>query len=340
METVEDLTPPAMTNTAPPSAGDDTELVAMLKQQLKDKCTEAASLRQYRDHYQTDQRDYVNRKQEDAVAYMNELSNHPSVEAGMRHYVPSLQTWSQSLASHPSETLEQQMPLALMVDCASADRKRARDVETQLAEQTEMVKQLSEEKDKERSEKEKFQRMHDSMKDLASERLAESEDLMQRLASAQNNQQRWNFANPTSRERVGAALGTSAPRMGGGTAKTAAEAQALAANGIPSNLATGGLTGAERLTEAAPGGMATTVDTASGKARLGARSSFVDPTQTLASFIGTQGGFGGMRIMRSGTQHSILGGASEPPSGGTWSAETMDVAAAIRAASSGSSMTM
>ena len=295
------------TNAAMAAAGDDgasKELVEMLKKQLAEKQSQVASLRVFQDHYQAEQRNFLTKTQEAAIAYTNELDDRASTNN--KQYTESLKAWSANLHAHPAETLEQQMPLAVLVDCASADKKRARDAEAVAAETADALKASNEKCDGLELEKEKYRKLYAEMQALANERQQQAEELAMRNAQITGAAKRHDFTFQTSRE-----------------------ARQPAAIAAPAALHAG-LSAAERAAEAPSlgGGLASTLDVASGgKARMVAPPH--DPAATLANFIHQSGGGGG-RIMRTSTTHGILGGTNDGPSS-SGSNGSDDVAAAIRA---------
>lgn len=305
------------------AAGDEgvsKEVVEMLKKQLVEKQNQVASLRVFQDHYQAEQRNFLSKTQEAAIAYTKELDDGASTNN--KQYTESLKAWSANLHTHPAETLEQQMPLAVLVDCASADKKRARDAEAAASESAEALKASNEKCDGLELEKEKFRKLYTEMQALANERQQQAEELAMRNAQITGAAKRHDFTFQTSREvRQPAAAASAAPTMPAVPAMPT----------VPAALNTG-LSAAERAAEApsfGSAGLASTLDVASGgKTRMPAAAH--NPAATLASFIHQSGGLGGNRIMRTSTTHGILGGTNDGPSA-SGSNGSDDVAAAIRA---------
>jgi hypothetical protein len=300
------------TSAAMSAAGDEgasKELVEMLKKQLAEKQHQVASLRVFQDHYQAEQRSFLTKTQEAAIAYTKELDDGASTNN--KQYTESLRAWSANLHTHPAETLEQQMPLGILIDCASADKKRAREAESVATETADALKASNEKCDGLEVEKEKYRKLYTEMQALANERQQQAEELAMRNAQITGAAKRHDFTFQTSRE-----------------VRQPAPTGALAA---PAGLNTG-LSAAERAAEAPSlggGGLASTLDVASGgKARMAAPT--YNPAATLANFIHQSGGGGGGRIMRTSTSHGILGGTNDGPSA-SGSSGSDDVAAAIRA---------
>lgn len=286
-------------STALSTTGDEgasRELVEMLKQQLAEKQSQVASLRVFQDHYQTEQRNFLTKTQQAAIAYTTELDEGASTQN--KQYTGSLKAWSANLHAHPAETLEQQMPLAVLVDCASADKKRAREAEAVAAETAEALKASNEKCDGLEAEKQKYLKLFTEMQALANERQQQAEELAMRNAQITGAAKRHDFTFQTSRERQPVALSA-------------------------------GLSAAERAAEAPSGaalGLSSTLDVASGgKARMA--TALYNPAATLANFINQSGAAGGSRIMRTSTPHGLLGGSTDGPS----ASGSDDVAAAIRA---------
>jgi hypothetical protein len=295
----------AQPSAAMAAAGDEgasKELVEMLKKQLAEKQHQVASLRVFQDHYQAEQRSFLTKTQEAAIAYTKELDDGASTNN--KQYTESLRAWSANLHTHPAETLEQQMPLGILIDCASADKKRAREAESVATETADALKASNEKCDGLEVEKEKYRKLYTEMQALANERQQQAEELAMRNAQITGAAKRHDFTFQTSREVRPPA---------------------------PATLNTG-LSAAERAAEAPSlggGGLASTLDVASGgKARMAAPA--YNPAATLANFIHQSGGGGGGRIMRTSTTHGILGGTNDGPSA-SGSSGSDDVAAAIRA---------
>lgn len=320
-----EATPMATQSSPMALAGDDgvsKEIVEMLKKQLADKSSQVASLRVFQDHYQTEQRNFLTKTQEAAIAYTKELDDGASTNN--KQYTESLKNWSANLHSHSAETLEQQMPLAMLVDCASADKKRARDAESVALETSEALKAANEKCDGLEASNEKYIKLYSEMQALANERQQQAEELALRNAQITGAAKRHDFTFQTSRERQ-PAVAPSAPSA----PPTFSAGLSASERAMESPL--GGLGGLGGL--GLGSGLSSTLDVASGgKARMA--PSAYNPAATLANFIHQSGGGsvgGGSRIMRTATSHGLLGGTSDGPSASGATSGSDDVAAAIRA---------
>ena len=132
---------------------------------------------------------------------------------------------------------------------------------------------------------------------LAEERQAQAEDLAMRYAQITGAARRHDFSLPASRERKSVAAAT-------------------------------GLSAEERQSVDLPAGaLGTTLDVASGKRPMPVSSGFSGCDGLLDML---KNNYGSARVMRSSTQHTILGGSSEGPSSS--SGANLDLAATIRAA--------
>ena len=309
---IESPTPLAAGMSSAPSTGSENspEFVAMLKKQLEEKTTQVANLRVFKDAYDSRNRDYMPSTQAAALEYTKDLP--ATVSEHNQQYVGSLQRIAEGKASTHAETLEEHMPLAILVDCASADKKRARDAESQLADSASALKEANQKVDEERQEKEKFVKYASEMEALANERQQQAEEMAMRYAQITGTMRRGDFSLQASRAVARPTPPSSA------TPTTPAGAPAVMATGLAAG---------ERV-DVAPPAMTATLDVASGgKARM--RN--IDPTTALSAFVNQQG-LGSSRIMRNQGTHGILGGAADgAPSSSGASAGSYDLAAAIRA---------
>jgi hypothetical protein len=189
---------PSTTMTAAGDDGASKELVEMLKKQLAEKQNQVASLRVFQDHYQAEQRSFLTKTQEAAIAYTKELDDGASTNN--KQYTESLRAWSANLHTHPAETLEQQMPLGILIDCASADKKRAREAESVATETADALKASNEKCDGLEVEKEKYRKLYTEMQALANERQQQAEELAMRNAQITGAAKRHDFTFQTSRE--------------------------------------------------------------------------------------------------------------------------------------------
>ena len=275
------------------------ELVAMLKRQLNEKAEQVASLRVYKEQYDSRNRDFLGQTQETAVQYTKDMAG--VVSEHNQQYVPALQDFAAKMHATPAERLDQQMPLAVMIDCASADKKRARDAETKLAESTEALQAANQKADAATAEKDKYFKLYTEMQKLAEERQNEAEDLSTRYQALVGNARRQDFRHSSSREQRLAPPTKDAP--------------------------TTGLDAASRAIEAPPlGAVTTTLDVASGKSKM----PYIDPTSALSAFVAGQGA-GGNRVMRAASAHHLLGASSDGASSASASSNP-ELIAAIRAA--------
>ena len=296
--------------TTPLAGGNDDaptrESYEMIKRQLAQQTNEMAGLRFKAEAYDTTKRDFLSATQQEAIEYVKQMPDR--VAPANAEYVAVLQKWAEGLPHTPAEKLEDQMPLAVLVDCASAGAKRAREAESVAAEKDEALKLAlkgGEEKD---VELHKVRKERDEMKELAEERQAQAEELALRYAQITGAARRNDFSLPASRER---------------------QPSAPVADGAPGSMASG-LSASERASVAPPmGGVANTLDVASGKKPMRA-------AVAAGHFAGSglldmlKGNVGSGRVMRASTQHVLLGGSSD--GGASSSGADTDLAATIRAA--------
>ena len=213
--------------------------------------------------------------------------------------------WAEKMHEQPAEKLEEQMPLAVMIDCASRNSKRARELGDTAKDKDEALQLALQAKEEADAKYSKVSKERDEMQALAEERQTHNEELTLRIEQMHGTARRYNFQNPTSRERAPAPAPAPAPAR------------------IES-----GMSASERAEFAAPiGGITSTLDVASrGAARV------CNPLLDMLKMSGAGSG----RVMRSNSANGLLGGIQEGgASSSSFASNDPDVAAAIRGAMSG-----
>lgn len=291
------------TTPAPGSAAYVTnETHEQLKRELAAEREKNARLVPKAEAFDSQKREFLSQvhgKAPDVMKHLESISN-----VDNRPYVEKLQSFAQTMHNVPAEKLDDSMPLALMIDCASAQLKRERDTTEHDGAKDQMLKDQLETIDGLRGDNDKLQKRCAEVVALADERGYANEELTQRLTQVAGTARRFDFSLKGSRE-------------------TPSESTTAPASQVPLKMSTGG---AGLIAQDMPStGISTSLDVASRKAPMRAP---MDPTASLAAYISQTGDSSG-RIMRSSTAHDLLGGGGGSASS-SMSMDT-DLTAVVRA---------
>jgi len=299
-----------------PIAGDyeapTQELVSMLKAQLAAKDSDIANLRVKAEIVDQQKREYIDGQRESVQGFLKEKLEEAS--STDKPYLASLCRWSDSLNSIPSEKLEDNMPLAVLVaNCSASDKKRRLD-DGAAAEKDEALRQMAADKEAANEKAEKFQKMWSEMQQLAEERQKAAEELSQKLARVTGVATRYAYSMPSSRE-----VPSSTNSATGGDVPPANGKEPMRTGGVVEN--------------AASNGLVTTVDVASNRVTTALPP---NPINALSSFIHSTGR-GDLKHYRNKAHEAFISQAGSSTdavsrTGGSSSAEQADIAAVVRAA--------
>lgn len=300
---------------APPVADDDTpskELVEMLKKQLAEANSDRATLRVKAEQVDQQKRDFLSENSESMQSYLKEL--HDNATPHDKSYLDAMCRWGDGVLKTPSEKLEENMSIAVLVANASANSKRSRESEEAAVEKENALRQAMSDKEAAVAEKDKYQKLYTEMKALAEERQGSAEELASRLARVTGTAHKYAYSHSAaSRERTAAA-----PEPLSTTTNTAS----AATNGkapVVNNSATPDAAGLVTMQDNASGGLQT--------------QEHVSPIDALSSFIGSNGS-GGSRYYHNKAHDLVLGNSegSSSSSRSNAAAESANIAAVVRAA--------
>ena len=326
----------------PPCSCTDDGMVSretfdMLKKQLAEQQQVVANLRAHKESVDQASRAFINETIEDSTKYLETISS--GLPAMQKQMIGSFHDRFKGMAQAPAEKLDSEMPLAVLVHCASAN---AREVMSQnqinAAKDEELKKSLSRIEELEADNAKKARQVSE-VSALAEERQAQAEELGAKLAAITGAARRYDFSLPSSRHTGLASSGPSATEQAAASlAASHLKAQPAAPsavtppvnNGVPTTIATGG----------------------NGKAPMAPQETYTSTVYAASAGMGaapvnhTPDGFaswamlhgeGGSRVMRSSAgNNSLLGAGMEEP-GSSSTPSNFDLSAAIKAAS-GSSM--
>ena len=278
-----------------PMAGVDApspELVEMLKRQLAQQTTQIAQLRAKADAHDTGKHEMCKKVQPDGLAY---LTDHVSkqVTPENQQYVDILLNRARNMHAVSNEKLDDEMPYAVLLDCASATHRTATKREREATESSEALKNAMQQKEVYESENNKLQKQLNEQISLNEERLAQSEEMAYKLAQVTGVAQRYNFQNPASRT-IQRPVDPPLPKQ--------------TETNAPATLATG--MNASEMKMEAPGavGLTSTLNVASGKLPMRA-ASFLDKLRAS--------GPGNSKFLPTDAIRSVIGGKDEGPPGGS-----------------------
>ena len=267
----------------------------LLKAQLANEKASSAVLRAKADAHDSRQRGFLTDVQPRAEEFVKLISEH--VHPDHKPYVDNLASWTQKMHQQPSEKLDDQMGLAVAIDCASALVKRTREEKDEASQKDQALQDALTSKEELRGDHEKLQKRYTEMSSLADERQANNDKLAYTIAQMNGTARRYDFQNPSSREKS-----REPPKDSSGKAPM----------GPPLGQ-----------------GLTTTIDVAS--AGVGHHAMNTDPSQCLSNFLSqSHDGGGSGRIMRTSTAHGWLGGGGGDE--GSSSQNGGDISAVIRAA--------
>ena len=226
------------------------ETYEMLKAQMAKQQETIATLRAHKDSADAASRDFIKETAEDSNKFLQTLAEQASTPM-QKQMIAGIQERLNGLAATPAEQLDQEMPVAVMVHCASANMKK-RDLDDGTAKERaeELRKQLAKNEELEQEVQKKARQLSE-VQQLAEERQAQTEELGRKLAALTGAARRYDFNIPTSRHTglasnaapmnatAAAAASLAASHAAAQSSDNAAKA-AAEANGIPSTMSTGG----------------------------------------------------------------------------------------------------
>lgn len=327
------------------------ETFEMVKKQLAVEQQRVAALRAHKDSADQAARQFISDTHSDGVAYLETLGNDlPPMQKAM---IGEFKQRLTDMPNTPAEQLDADMPLAVLVHCASSNAKKRAMDDDAAKERADELRKVLQENEELKAENAKKSKIITDVSALAEERHAQTEEACRKLAALTGAARKYDFSLPSSRHS-GLSSATSAAAASLAAAHLDAQPQAPAKTltpseqmGIPSSIAAGkqpvNSTIDQAATNANPEGITSTIHAASmgGAGGVIAPGAGVLPTAAGFASWTMRMGAGGARVHRSAGPHEILGGSGQGPtsdgagssSGVSGAGSSFDIETAIRQAS-------